>query len=119
MNDKVVAIVQARCDSTRLPNKVLLEVGDFPIIKFLVLRLQKCLDINEVILATTNSLKDNPLALIANQLGIKCIRGSEQDVLSRYVKAAKYSECDNIIRITGDCPLIDPDLISETIKTFS
>tara|TARA_B100000242_G_scaffold283532_1_gene245895 strand:+ start:840 stop:2876 length:2037 start_codon:yes stop_codon:yes gene_type:complete len=118
MNKKVAAIIQARTDSTRLPNKVLANLGGKTLIGFLIERVKKCKEINEIILATTNNKSDDVLAEIANDLNIKIFRGDENDVLFRYYKASLITDCNFIVRITGDCPLIDPSIISETIKNF-
>ncbi len=118
MNSKVAAIIQARTTSTRLPNKVLAKIGEVPLIEFLISRVKKCCDIDHIILATTTNESDNLLVESAYKLGIDVIRGEENDVLSRFIRAAKKTECNILIRLTGDCPLLDPHLISKTIKEF-
>lgn len=118
MNNKVAAIIQARTNSTRLPNKVLADIGDIPLLRFLIDRVKKCHEIDEIYLATTNNKSDDPLADMARYLDINLVRGDEKDVLSRFHKVAIKTDCENLVRITGDCPLVDPSLISKIIKTF-
>ena len=115
----LLAIVQARLSSKRLPNKVLLKVCGKPLIEYLFDRLKKVKKIDKIILATSNSTKDDELIKFSNNLNIETFRGSEKDVLERFYKAAKYFKADKILRITGDCPLISPKIINRLIKYFS
>ena len=115
----LLAIVQARLSSKRLPNKVLLKVCGKPLIEYLFDRLKKVRKIDKIILATSNSPKDDELIKFSNNLNIETFRGSEKDVLERFYKAAKYFKADKILRITGDCPLISPKIINKLIKYFS
>lgn len=113
-----IAIVQARMGSIRLPNKVMYRVNGKTLIEILLHRLSKTKLINKVILATTDSVKDDVLSDFVHNLGYDVYRGNEQDVLDRYYQAAKKYKADNIIRITGDCPLIDGQLVSDVVKKF-
>lgn len=115
---KVVAIVQARMGSTRLPNKVMKPIDDVPMIEVLLARLARTKEINEIVVATSADPRNQPLADHVNALGYKCYRGSEDDVLDRYVQAAKFVNADVVVRITGDCPLVDPALVDEAICRF-
>jgi glutamate-1-semialdehyde 2,1-aminomutase len=115
---KTVAIVQARMGSTRLPNKVMKLIGGAPMIEVLLTRLAKATEVNEIVVATSVDPCNQPLAEHVNSLGYKCYRGSENDVLDRYLQAAKSANADVIVRITGDCPLVDPVLVDEVIKQF-
>jgi glutamate-1-semialdehyde 2,1-aminomutase len=115
---KVVAIVQARMGSTRLPNKVMKPVGGVPMIELLLARLAKSKEIDQIVLATSTDERNTPLVAHVQSLGYTCIRGSEADVLERYLVAARQVQADVIVRITGDCPLIDAELVDQTIQRF-
>jgi glutamate-1-semialdehyde 2,1-aminomutase len=115
---KIVAIVQARLGSTRLPNKVLAPIGSTPLIEYLLGRLSKSKQVSEIVLATSTSKINDQLAAVVKYLGYQVIRGSENDVLQRYVDAATATNADVVIRITGDCPFVDPQLIDEMLEDF-
>jgi glutamate-1-semialdehyde 2,1-aminomutase len=115
---KIVAIVQARLGSARLPNKVLAPIGDVPLIEFLLGRLSKTQRITEIVLATSTSQVNDQLAAVVEHLGYHVVRGSENDVLQRYVDAALATKADVVIRITGDCPFVDPQLIDDMLEDF-
>ncbi len=115
---KVVAIVQARMGSTRLPNKVMKPIGDVPMIELLLARLAKSKEIDQIVLATSTDERNTPLVEHVQTLGYTCIRGSESDVLDRYLVAARQVQADIIVRITGDCPLIDAELVDQAIQSF-
>ena len=115
---KIVAIVQARMGSTRLPNKVMRLVDRVPMIELLLNRLSRSNEVDQIVLATSVNPNNTPLIKHVTKLGYKCVQGSEDDVLGRYVEAAKYTSADVIIRITGDCPLVDPFLLDELILKF-
>ena len=115
---KIVAIVQARMGSTRLPNKVMKPIGGVPMIEVLLTRLACAEEVNEIMVATSADSRNQPLADHVNALGYKCYRGSEDDVLDRYVQAAELANADILVRITGDCPLVDPALVDEVIRRF-
>jgi spore coat polysaccharide biosynthesis protein SpsF (cytidylyltransferase family) len=115
---KITAIVQARMGSTRLPGKVLMDLGGLPALSRVIRRLQRATLVNEVAVATTVSAKDDDIVNACNELGVRCFRGSEQDVLNRYLRAAKKFQADAIVRITSDCPLIDPQLVDDVIRVF-
>lgn len=118
MNKLVTAILQSRVRSTRLPSKVLMDLGGRPLLAFMIERIKRCPDLNQIILATTNHPSDDPLDLLGKKLGLKVVRGSTNDVLARYFQATKDTKDSILVRLTGDCPLIDPQLISEAIKKF-
>lgn len=115
---KIVAIVQARMGSNRFPNKVMQEICGTPMIGFLLERLSHSREIDEIILATSSDARNTPLVEYVQSLGYPVSQGSENDVLDRYYQAAKAVKVDVIVRITGDCPLIDPDLVDAIIKKF-
>jgi len=114
----VIAIVQARVGSTRLPNKVMRHIGDHSMIGLIVKRLSKSKEINKIVVATSEDSINNLLVHHVRELGFDCELGSEDDVLDRYLKVAKKYHADIVVRITGDCPLIDPMLVDEIIKKF-
>jgi glutamate-1-semialdehyde 2,1-aminomutase len=115
---KVVAIVQARLGSTRLPGKVLKPLGTRSLIGVLLERLSKSKEIAEVLVATSATAINAPLEEHVRSLGFGCFRGDESDVLDRYLRAATASGADVVVRVTGDCPLIDPDLVDEVVRRF-
>ena len=115
---KVVAIIQARMGSTRLPNKVMMEINHVPMIELLINRLSNSKYINQIVLATSDNENNIPLIDHVKNLGYKVFIGNENDVLDRYYHAAKLFEASVIVRITGDCPLIDSSLVDEVIGGF-
>jgi len=115
---KIVAIVQARMGSTRLPNKVMMKINGVPMIELLFNRLSKSININQVVLATSNNENNLPLVEHIKSLGYEVFSGDENNVLDRYFHAAKLFEADAIVRITGDCPLVDSTLVDEVINGF-
>ena len=115
---KVVAIVQARMGSTRLPNKVMKLIDGIPMIELLLTRLARAKLIDEVMVATVEGPLNKPLNNHVTNLGYRCFVGSENDVLDRYLQAAQSTNADVIVRITGDCPLVDPGLVDEVVRQF-
>ncbi|PKN91589.1 MAG: hypothetical protein CVU44_18580 [Chloroflexi bacterium HGW-Chloroflexi-6] len=113
---KTVAIIQARMGSSRLPGKVLLELAGEPMIQHVIERTLRARSLDSVAIATTTDPADDPVAAFAVSMGVACTRGSLHDVLDRYYQAAKTHSADTIVRITADCPLIDPDIIDETVR---
>ncbi len=115
---KIAALIQARMNSTRLPGKVMKKINSYPIIELIIERLKFSKKIDEIILATTKNEEDDFLSEHASSLGVKVFRGSEKNVLDRFYKAAKKNNLDCIVRITADCPLVDPWLVDQIIKEF-
>nr|ADD96535.1 hypothetical protein [uncultured organism MedDCM-OCT-S11-C293] len=115
---KVVALVQARMGSTRLPNKVMKPINGVPMIELLLSRLSNSKRIDEIVLATSVDRRNGPLVEHVLRLGYACEEGSENDVLDRYVQAASKHEADVVVRITGDCPLVDAELVDACIGEF-
>lgn len=113
-----MVIIQARLSSTRLPGKVLKKVLDKPLLWYLVERVKKAKEINNVVIATTTNEVDGPIVEFAKTNGIDFFRGSETDVLDRYYKAALEFRADIIVRVTSDCPLIDPKVIDDTVRLY-
>lgn len=115
---KVVAIVQARMGSTRLPGKILLTVSQKPLLEYLVERLRYSKEIDQIVIATTTNPKDDVIEDWCAIKGVACFRGSEEDVLDRYLKTAKAYKADVILRICSDCPLIDPAIVDQMIMFY-
>ena len=115
---KIVATIEARMTSSRLPGKVLLPALGRPMLAHLTSRLKSVPSIDEIVLATTVNSTDEVLVEFAEQDGIKVFRGSEEDVMSRVIGAAEFAQADVIVEITGDCPIIDPDLVEQIIRVL-
>jgi glutamate-1-semialdehyde 2,1-aminomutase len=115
---KTVAIIQARTLSKRLPNKVMKFIGDTPIIELLIKRLSRSKELDDIMVATSNNSADDELANYIDNIGVNCYRGSEDDVLLRYINAGKKIKADIVVRITGDCPLVDPKIVDQCIVNF-
>ena len=113
-----VAIIQARMGSSRFPGKVLKKINGKPMIEQVIRRVKLSRKIDKVALAIPDTPSDDILFQLAKRLNTICIRGSEKNVLSRYLKAARETKANIIIRITGDCPLIDPKIIDEMLDKF-
>ena len=113
-----VAIVQARMGSTRLPGKVMKEINSVPMIGLLLNRLSKSKRISKIVLATSKEDSNKPLIDYVNSTGIPIECGSEDNVLERFYNVAKKYEAEIIVRITGDCPLVDPKIVDSLIEKF-
>ncbi len=114
----ITAIIQARMTSTRLPGKVLKEVLGRPLLSYQLERLKSADNIYEIIIATTINKKDDPIVLFATKENLPFYRGSEEDVLDRYYQTAKAFNVDHIMRITSDCPLIDPQVCDRVAEVY-
>ena len=115
---KIIALVQARIGSTRLPGKVLKKIVNRPVIDLLLTRLSESKKIDQIVVATSKNTKDDTLKDVVESLGYDCFRGSEDDVLKRFYDAAKKYNADIVVRITGDCPLVDANLVDTCITNF-
>lgn len=115
---KIIAIIQARMGSLRLPNKVMKKIGEYTMIELVIKRLSKAKEIDQIIVATSENPNNQLLIDHVRDLGYICEIGSEDDVLDRYLQVAKKYQADVIVRITADCPLIDPILADKIIKEF-
>jgi spore coat polysaccharide biosynthesis protein SpsF len=113
----IVAVIQARMGSTRLPGKVLLPLAGVPVIDHVIARLHAADVFDEVVVATSTLPGDDVLAGHVEQGGVRVFRGSEQDVLSRYLLAARVTGATHMMRITADCPLVDPLLMQRMVGT--
>lgn len=116
---RTVAVVQARMGSTRLPNKVMRPILSTPMIELLLARLALARKVDQIVLATSDHPRDGALADFVSGLGYQVYRGSETDVLDRYYQAARQAQAETVVRITGDCPLIDPRLVDAVIEKFA
>lgn len=114
----VVAIVQARMGSTRLPGKVLMDLGGQTVLTRVVWRLRRAHSLAAVVVATSTAPGDEAIMRECERLQVPCSRGSEQDVLDRYYHAARDCNAEAVVRITSDCPLIDPELVDQTVRVF-
>jgi spore coat polysaccharide biosynthesis protein SpsF len=115
---KTVATIEARMTSTRLPGKVLAECCGKPMLELMVERLRLVPELDQIVVATTVNATDAPVEALARRLGIGFWRGSEDDVLQRVLDAARAHEADVIVELTGDCPLIDPAIVSRVIRAY-
>lgn len=115
---KTVAIVQARMTSTRLPGKIMRPVLGKPLLELLVERIKRAQGVDEVVIATTTNADDDQVESLTQRLGIGCFRGSEHDVLDRVLRAAHAFDADLIVEITGDCPLIDFQVIDKLLEVY-
>ena len=112
---KIIAVTQARTGSTRLPNKVLLKINGKSILQIHLERLKRSKKIDQLIVATTTKAIDDQICKEAADLNVTCFKGSEADLLDRYYQAVRILKPDYVVRITSDCPLIDPDLLDEIV----
>lgn len=116
--NKTIAFVQARMSSTRLPKKVLREINGIPVIEHLICRLEKSSYIDQVVVLTSINSENDELVSFLERRGIAYFRGSEDNVLSRFVDALNIYKADNIVRITGDSPFICPEICDALIEQF-
>ena len=112
---KVIAVIQARTGSTRFPGKVLRLLAGKPLIEHIIIRLQQVTEIDQIVLAIPDQETDNTLASIAEKLNIHLVRGSENDVLTRFIQAGDYLNAENLLRICGDSPFTDLSLVHSLI----
>jgi spore coat polysaccharide biosynthesis protein SpsF len=115
---RVVAIIQARMGSTRLPGKVLMDISGRSMLAQVVARARKAQLASEVVVATTTAPIDDAIVDECAWLGVSAFRGSEEDVLDRYYRVALEQEADAVVRITSDCPLIDPAVVDDVVRAF-
>lgn len=111
-------VVQARMGATRLPGKVLKPIAGRPMISFQLERLRRAKKAKRLVIATTDKLADDAIAAFCAEAGVHCVRGSEADVLARYHDALQRFPADAVVRVTADCPLIDPALVDGAIAAF-
>ena len=115
---KIVAIIQARMGSTRLPGKVLKDLEGETVLARVVTRLRRARRIDELLVATTDRAMDDAIVEECQRCSVPVFRGDQDDVLDRYFRAAQAAKAKIVVRITSDCPLIDPDITDKTIAAF-
>ncbi|MBN3039638.1 MAG: glycosyltransferase family protein [Candidatus Omnitrophica bacterium] len=115
---KIVATIEARFASTRLPGKTLLKIMGKPTLELIIERLKQSRYIDQIVVATTINPDCDGIEYLTKRLGVGCFRGSEEDVLDRVLKAAKAYKTDIIVEMTGDETLIDPKIVDETIQYY-
>lgn len=113
---KNLLIIQARMNSSRLPDKVLKELCGEPMLQHIIKRTQKCKNVDHVLVATTIKEEDEKIEKLCQRIHVDCYRGSENDVLDRYYQAASRYKPANVIRITADCPFVDPKIVDQIIQ---
>ena len=116
---KRVCVVQARMGSTRLPGKVLLDLAGRPMLAQLLRRLRACASLDEIVIATSVAASDDPIAELGASEQVRVSRGSEADVLDRIVQAARATQADVVVRVTADCPLIDPHVTDRVVDDLT
>ena len=114
---KVVGVIQARLGSTRLPEKVFFQLGDSTVLDYVYKRTKNISNIKQVVVATTKNSIDDPIELWCKKNEIEVFRGSEQDLLERFLKCALHYNADYIVRITGDCPFFSYEMANNLIET--
>lgn len=115
---RTVATIEARMGSTRLPGKVLMDIGGIRSLECQILRLKRSKLIDDIVIASTTNSIDDVLVEFGNEIGVQVFRGSEQDILKRILGAAKSIQGDLQVQITGDCPLIDPEIVDQVINAY-
>ncbi|MGB8707618.1 MAG: glycosyltransferase family protein [Dehalococcoidia bacterium] len=115
---KIVSTIEARMASTRLPGKIMKEILGRPMLELLIERLKRAKKVDEIIVATTVNPEDEVVTRLAERVGVKWFRGSSDDVLDRVLQAAKAFKADVIVEMTGDCPLLDPEIVDMMVAKF-
>lgn len=116
---RVVVIVQARMGSTRLPGKVLMDLCGQPMLARVMERAGRAKNVHHILVATTAAEKDDPLEAFCRVRAWKYFRGAEDDVLDRFYQAAQIGRADIVVRVTADCPLVDPAIVDEVVATLT
>ena len=114
---RIIAVIQARMGSERLPGKVLSDLGGRPVLEWVV-RAARASNVDDVIVATSVHRDDQAIVDLCSTLGVRVVRGAEQDVLSRYILALDAGRADAVVRLTSDCPLLDPELINQVVALW-
>lgn len=117
--DDPVAIIQARMTSSRLPGKVLMDLAGKPALAFMLERVQRAQRIGRIVVATTINQADDAIAAVCAEMSVDIFRGDEMDVLGRFVGAARWANARSVMRLTADCPMIDPDVVDGAVAIFA
>lgn len=115
---KTAATIEARMTSSRLPGKVLMEAAGLSFLEHMIQRLKMVPSLDDIIVATTVNASDDPVVALAKKIGVSYYRGNEDDVLDRVLMAAKSHNVDVIVETTGDCPLIDPQIVENCVQSY-
>lgn len=115
---RCVAVIEARMSSSRLPGKVLMPAGGKPLLAILIGRLKRARSLDDIVVATTENPADGAIESLCRELGVRCFRGSEENVLERVCGAVAASGAEILVEITADCPLLDPALVDEAVEFF-
>jgi spore coat polysaccharide biosynthesis protein SpsF len=118
MKPRVIAIIQGRMSSSRLPGKILADIASQPMLQRVFIRTSRASTVTETIFATTTDPSDDPVAEYCDFSGVPFTRGSLYDVLDRYYQTAKQAKADVVVRVTADCPVIDPSLIDDAVNAI-
>jgi len=117
-SEKVLTVIQARTSSSRLPNKVLMPLGDKPLLIRMIERVSQAKYAGTIVVATSSNKEDDILEKLCNEAGINIFRGNLTDLLDRHYKAGLFYDADVVVKIPSDCPLIDPEIIDKVIKFY-
>ena len=115
---KTVAVIPARIGSSRLPGKVMMPILSKPLLGYLLDRLERCLDLDELVVATSDKSENDPIQSYCDDRGMPCFRGSETDVLDRLLQALRWRDAATGVLVFGDCPLIDPAIVTLAVEYY-
>src|SRR2546423_1477534 len=115
---KTVGIIEARMRSSRLPGKVLRSILGRPMLELMIERLRRARTLDRIVIATTDQPADDAIADLGEKIGVGIFRGSEDDVLLRVLETAQAFDAEVIVELTGDCPLIDPEILDQVVREF-
>lgn len=118
MPEKSGAIIACRMSSERLPGKTLMPICGKPMLELLIQRVKRSKALDKVVIATTTDASDDPIQTLCSELDIRCYRGSRDNVLERFIMAARDNQLEIAVRITGDCPLMDGEIIDDVVALF-
>lgn len=117
MKSDVICVIQARMNSSRFPAKVVAPIADNPLLYYVIKRVALS-EFKKIVVATTKMPVDDIVEFVSQKCDVDCIKGNESDVLARYIQAAKLYDAKAVVRITADCPLVDPEVINGVLKLY-